>query len=103
MGRDSCMGRRRTGGGHGDEVWVFATELLAIVGGVYLLRGRNWARWLLVAWLIFHVALSALHPGHDLVVHGAISVVIIYFLFRAPANEFFRGGAAGGTPGGAAG
>jgi hypothetical protein len=71
---------------------VFGTELLAVVAGVFLLRGRNWARWLVVAWMVFHVVLSAVHPGHALVVHGVLTAVVIYFLFRAPASEYFRGG-----------
>lgn len=76
---------------YSDLLWVFGTQILAIVAGVFLLRGHNWARWLLVAWLGFHVVLSALHPGHDLVVHGVLMAVLVYFLFRAPASEFFRG------------
>jgi hypothetical protein len=75
-----------------DLAWVFGTELLAVVAGVFLLRGRNWARWLVVAWMVFHVVLSAVHPGHALVVHGVLTAVVIYFLFRAPASEYFRGG-----------
>ena len=81
---------------HRDLIWVFGTELLAVVAGVFLLRGRNWARWLLVAWMGFHVALSALHPGHELAVHGLLTAVVVYFLFRAPASEFFRGEERGG-------
>ena len=34
---------------------------LAIVCGVFLLRGHNWARWLALAWIAFHVVLSAFH------------------------------------------
>lgn len=32
-----------------DLVWVQFVRLLAIVGGVFLLRGANWARWLLLS------------------------------------------------------
>jgi len=78
---------------NGDVMWVFGTQVLAIVAGVFLLRGHNWARWLLVAWLGFHVGLSAMHPGHELLVHGVIMGLLVYFLFRAPAEKFFRGGA----------
>lgn len=38
-----------------DFVWIEAVRLIAIVCGVYVLRGRNWARWMAVAWLLlFH-------------------------------------------------
>ena len=76
---------------HSDLIWVFGTELLAIVAGVFLLRGQNWARWLLVAWLVFHVALSAFHDWGELAVHSLLAVVVIYYLFRPPASEYFRG------------
>jgi len=36
-------------------------RIIAVVGGVFLLMGHNWARWLMLAWLAFHVAVSAFH------------------------------------------
>ena len=38
-----------------EGVWVGLTELLAILSGVFMLRGQNWARWLALAWIAFHV------------------------------------------------
>jgi hypothetical protein len=38
-----------------DAVWVLLIRFLAIMGGVFLLRGPNWARWLLVVRLAYHV------------------------------------------------
>ncbi len=46
---------------HPDAVGIEVTELTAIVCGVFLLRGQNWARWLALAWIAFHVVLSAFH------------------------------------------
>src|SRR5206468_3983960 len=45
----------------GELIWIVLLRLLAIVGGAFLLRGRNWARWLLIAWMGYHVALSVFH------------------------------------------
>ena len=42
-----------------DGVWIALTELLAILCGAFMLRGQNWARWLALAWIAFHVILSA--------------------------------------------
>jgi hypothetical protein len=39
-----------------DDLWVLAVRLLAIAYGVFLLRGRNWARWLAIAWIAYHVS-----------------------------------------------
>jgi hypothetical protein len=37
---------------------IEVTELLAFVSGIFMLRGCNWARWLALAWIAFHVAIS---------------------------------------------
>jgi hypothetical protein len=65
-------------------------RLLAVVGGVFLLLGRNWARWLVVAWMGFHVGLSMLHTAFEVVVHSVFLVVLLVFLFRGPASSYFR-------------
>jgi hypothetical protein len=71
-------------------IWICLIRFLAIVGGVFVLRGANWARWLLVLWLAYHVGLSAFHSLFEVAVHGGLFAVILYFLFRTPANEFFH-------------
>jgi hypothetical protein len=73
-----------------DDVWVGVVRFTAIVCGAFMLRGSNWARWLTMAWLAFHVVLSAFNSWHELAVHTALAAVFAYFLFRAPANEYFR-------------
>src|SRR6266850_4802258 len=74
-----------------DVVWVSLVRLLAILCGVFMLRGSNWARWLLLVWIAFHVILSALHSLSALVVHSLLFAVIAYFLFRPQAVTYFRG------------
>jgi len=65
-------------------------RIASIVAGVFMLYGRNWARWLLVAWMAFHIVLSALHSALQLLMHAVIFSVILYFLFRRPASAYFR-------------
>lgn len=72
-----------------DLILVCAVSLLAVACGVWMLRGANWARWLTLAWMAFHVGVSALHSMQQTVVHGALLVVFVYVLFRRPAREFF--------------
>lgn len=74
-----------------DLLWVGFVRLLAILCGVFLLRGRNWARWALVVWLGYHVGLSLLHKPFELIVHGLLFAVVLYFLFRPQASAYFRG------------
>ena len=75
---------------HSDAVSIELTELLALVAGIFLLRRQNWARWLALAWIVFHVGLSMMHPDRSLVVHCALCAVIAWILFRPPAGQWFR-------------
>jgi hypothetical protein len=70
---------------------VHAVRILGIVCGVFMLRGRNWARWLTAVWVAFHVAISiSLQDKQGVIVHGLLMAVIFYLLFRLPANAWFR-------------
>ena len=73
-----------------DVVWVCFVRLLAILCGVFMLRGSNWARWLLVVWLGYHVILSVLHTPFELLVHSLLFAGVLYFLFRPQASVYFR-------------
>jgi hypothetical protein len=70
-------------------IWVEVTELLAIVCGVFLLRGHNWARWLAGAWMALHVVISFGEWG-QLAIHSLFFVLIVWCLFRADASRFFQ-------------
>jgi len=74
-----------------DVVWVCLVRLLAIACGVFMLRGRKWARCLLLIWIAYHVILSSVHSLSQLVVHGLLFAVIACFLFRPGASAYFRG------------
>jgi hypothetical protein len=69
---------------------VHLSRLLAMVGGLFMLRGHNWARWLIVGWIAFHIVLSALHSALQLLIHVVIFGVILFFLFRRPASAYFQ-------------
>lgn len=73
-----------------DSVWVESTEFLAVVIGVFLLRGQNWARWLAVAWIAFHVVLSAFHSYGQMAVHAVFMALIVWALFQSNAQRYFR-------------
>jgi hypothetical protein len=61
---------------------AWTSSLLSALGGVGLLRGDTWARWLLAGWMGFHIVLSALHDTETLLVHVALFAPILYLLFR---------------------
>ena len=71
-------------------VWICLIRLLAILCGVFLLRGKNWARWLAVAWMAYHVGLSAFHTVAELILHTLFLAIIAWFLFRPNASAYFR-------------
>jgi hypothetical protein len=74
----------------GDDVLVFALGAAAVVGAVFLLYGRNWARWLLAAWMAFHVVVSFGHPQFQLIAHVVIFGLIAFALFRGQVAGYFR-------------
>ena len=72
--------------------WTFPIALvgvLAIVGGVFLIKGRAWARWLAVAWLAVHVVVSAFHSLSDSMAHLLLLIAVSYFLLGPPASTYF--------------
>ncbi len=72
-------------------VWVLFLRLLAILCGILILRGSDWGRWLLLAWITYHVILSAFHSPFELAVHSILLVVVAYLLLRPAAAAYFRG------------
>lgn len=71
-------------------VTYYVGPILTLVSGVFMLRGCDWARWLLVVWLGYTVIDSALHWPLRLL-PGLLFGVAVFFLFRPQATAFFRG------------
>lgn len=72
-----------------DDLLVASIGIFALVGGIYVLQGRNWARWLLAAWMVLHVALSIRQP-YALLGHVVIFGLILAGLFYPAASAYFR-------------
>lgn len=75
---------------HRDAIAIELTELLAVVAAVGLLLRQNWARWLALAWVVFHVVISLFHPLRELLIHVALCVVIAWLLFRPATARWFQ-------------
>ena len=69
---------------------VCFVRLLALVAAVFMLRGHNWARWLAIVWLAYHIILSAFHNVQQVIVHSLLLGVIAYLLFRPQVSAYFR-------------
>lgn len=75
---------------HSESLWIVAVPLLALASGVFILLGHNWARWLALAWMAFHVAISFFNSLEKVVVHVLFFMLIAYSLFRRDARAFFE-------------
>jgi hypothetical protein len=73
-----------------DSLWIELSEAVAIVCGVFMLRGQNWARWLALAWMLFHVIVSAFDSMHQFLMHSLICAGIAWILLHPTAARYFR-------------
>jgi len=73
-----------------ESIWVPAISLLAAVAGVFILYGHNWARWLALLWMAFHVAISFFDSWQKVVAHAVMFLLIAYILLYPAAGAYFR-------------
>lgn len=74
-----------------DALWVCLVRALAVVCGIFVLRGRNWARWAMLAWIAYHAVLSAWHSLGQILMHALLLAVFAWFLLRPKVAAYFRG------------
>ena len=70
--------------------WVQLVRIIAIVCGILLLLSVNWARWLAVAWLLYHVFISAFHSTSEMIFHIVILLLVVVLLYLPKSSAFFR-------------
>jgi hypothetical protein len=75
---------------HPDDLWPLILELILLADGVFLLRGANWARWLFLAWMSFHVAVSFYNSLRQVAVHSLMLILFGWILFRPASTAWFR-------------
>ena len=81
-------------------LWAFLSSLLGLLLGNGLLKGRNWARMLSLAYCVVSTLIAAVmyqaNPLYwiNLVVDLAFIAIMWFFLFRPNANAFFNRGQA---------
>src|ERR1700722_11541025 len=73
---------------HHESIWIELTELLALIAGAFMFRGRNWARWLALVWMAFHIAIS-FPVLRQVVIHSILLALIAWILFRPDARRYF--------------
>jgi hypothetical protein len=70
--------------------WVFVVRLAAVAGGWFAFRGKKWARWLLVTWIVYHVYVSFYHTMAQVAIHVFFTVLTVLALFNKKANAYFE-------------
>lgn len=71
-------------------ILILLLRLLAVVSGIFLFMGHNWARWVLAAWLALHVVISAFNSVEQTAAHLVLLVLVVYFLWRPEVTSFLR-------------
>jgi len=73
-----------------DALGIELVRMTAVVCGAFMLRGHDWARWVALAWIGFHVIVSAFHTLPELAMHCLFFAVIAWILFRRDAARYFQ-------------
>jgi hypothetical protein len=75
-----------------EVAWIAVLGAAAIFAGAFILRGRDWARWLALAWMATHVVISAFHLLHGLLIHSVLFLLIAFLLFSRESRKYFSAG-----------
>ena len=70
--------------------WVLFLRLLAIVCGLLLFFRIDWARWLTIAWLAYHVVIVALNSTSEMIAHIVLLIIVYTLLFLPASSRYFR-------------
>ena len=71
-------------------LFIQFVRITAIVCGILLLISVNWARWLAIAWLIYHIMISALNSTSEMIAHIVFLLLIVVLLYLPKSSEFFH-------------
>jgi hypothetical protein len=73
-----------------ETIWVLFLEILAVACGILLLFKISWARWIAVAWLLYHVIISSFNATSEMIIHIVFSVIISVLLFLPASSRYFK-------------
>ncbi|MFC1539362.1 hypothetical protein ACFL6H_08055 [Candidatus Latescibacterota bacterium] len=71
----------------------YLQSLAIIVTGIAILKGKNWARFLYIIWsaIGFILFIPASPIKIFIIPHLVIFLIVVFILFRSPANNYFKG------------
>lgn len=71
-------------------IWVMLLRVAAIACGVLLIFRVNWARWLAIAWLLYHIVISTFHSTSEVITHTVFLIVVTVLLYLPVSNIYFK-------------
>ena len=71
-------------------LWIQFVRVLAIVCGLLLLLSVNQARWLAIAWLLYHVVIGAFHSTMQMISHIVLLLFVVVLLYLPKSSAFFQ-------------
>ena len=73
--------------------WTYLSFLIQAISAAFMLKGKNWSRWLYVIWnLIGFINVSLTSPVKTAIIPNLLVFgVFTFFLFRPKANAYFTG------------
>jgi hypothetical protein len=72
-----------------ETVLVLVLRVVAVVCGLLLLFRISWARWIAIAWLLYHVILSAFHSTAEVITHILFFIFVAVLLFLPVSAKWF--------------
>jgi hypothetical protein len=71
-------------------IWVLVLRIVAVVCGLLLFLRINWARGLAIAWLLYHIFLSAFHSTTEMITHIIILIIVVVLLYLPISTAYFK-------------
>ena len=69
---------------------ILLIRVLAILAGICMLRGRDWARWVALLWIAFHLVISFWNSWSQVAVHAVVLAIFACVLLRPAATAYFH-------------
>lgn len=73
-----------------ETMWVLFVETLAVACGILLLFKISWARWLAIAWLLYHIIISSFNSTSEMIIHIVFLVIVSILLFLPVSSRYFK-------------
>ena len=71
-------------------LWIQFVRILAVVCGILLLVPINWAKWLAIAWLFYHIIISAFHSTSQMISHTVLLLLVAVLLYLPKSSAYFQ-------------